>query len=155
MLMIFAVFVQPLKSISYWMCFHNCGRLWNHLHCLTGITIFAPVGPLSSWQHQGWVELNRLSRCSESTSMKSRNDFNLYRVDLYRNDRTPKTGTKLLFTDLLFSFIYQCWTTDWGKNRKIHHPPITSNSEMLPQIAPAGYFSLSRKGKILGGEAQW
>ena len=25
--MILAVFVQPLKRISYWKCFHNCGRL--------------------------------------------------------------------------------------------------------------------------------
>ena len=107
MLMIFAVFVQPLKSISYWKCFHNCGRLWNHLHWLTGIAIFAPIGPLnSSGLSKGWVELNRLPRCSESTSMKSRNDFNLYRVDLYRNDRTPKRVTELLFTDLLISFIY-------------------------------------------------
>ena len=37
-------------------------------------------------RHKGWVESNRIPTCTQSTLMMSRNDFNLYRVDLYRND---------------------------------------------------------------------
>ena len=86
MLMIFAVFVHPLKRISYWKCFHNC-VLGSVFIGLPGLQFnFASVGPINSWEHKGWVESNRLSTRIESTLMMSRNDFNLYRVDLYRND---------------------------------------------------------------------
>ena len=87
MLMIFAVFVQPLKRISYWKCFHNCGRLEASSLAYRDCN-FCPTGPPNSWEYKGWVESNRLSTCIESTLMMSRNDsdFNLYRVDLYRND---------------------------------------------------------------------
>ena len=88
MLLIFAVFLQPLKRISYWKCFITVGA-WKHLHWLNGIAIFAPVGPLNSWERKGWVEPNRLSTCIESTLM-SRNDFNLHRVDSYRHDFVSK-----------------------------------------------------------------
>ena len=86
----FRSFVQPLKRISYWKCFHNYGCLQvKHLHWLTGIPVFASDEPLNSREHKGGVESNRLSTCVESTMMMSRNDFNLCRIDLYRNDRTP------------------------------------------------------------------
>ena len=41
------------------------------------------------YEPEDWVKSNRLSTCIESTSMMSRNNFNLYRIYLYRNDRKP------------------------------------------------------------------
>ena len=76
MLMIFAVFVQAVKRISYWKCFHNCGRLEVSSLAYLDCNFFATTKQLRTW---------RLSRI-ESTLMMSRNDFNLHRVDLYRND---------------------------------------------------------------------
>ena len=78
-----------LKRISYWKCFITVGT-WKHLHWLTGIAIFATVGPLNSWENKSSVESNQVSTCIKSTLMMSRNDFNLYRVDLYRNDFVSK-----------------------------------------------------------------
>ena len=84
--MIYAVFVPPVKRISHWKCFHNCDRLEASSLTYRGIAIFAPVGPLNNWEHKVCVESNRLSTCIKSTLMMSRNHFNLYWVDLFRND---------------------------------------------------------------------
>ena len=54
--------------------------------------------------HKGWVESNRLSTCIESTLMMSRNDFNLYRVDLYRNDFVSKWPNFIILRSLLTTF---------------------------------------------------
>ena len=96
MIMIFEVFVQPLKESRIESVFITVGA-WKHLQWLTGIAIFAPVGPLNSWAHKRWVESNRLSKCIEATLMMSRNDF-----ILYRNDRTPSPELDLRAAPFFF-----------------------------------------------------
>ena len=85
------IHAQPLKRISYWKCFHNCGA-WKHLHWLTGLQFLRRSDHLTVENIK--VQLNRIeptfSTCIESTLMMSRNDFNLCRIDLYRNDFVSK-----------------------------------------------------------------
>ena len=67
MSMVFAVSVQPLKRISHWKCFHYCERL--------------EASSLAYWDCNFFnikVELNWI----DFLRVLSRNDFNLYWVDL-------------------------------------------------------------------------
>ena len=65
---------------------------WKHLHWLTGLQFLRRSDHLTVDNIK--VELNRIestfSTCIELTLMMSRNDFNLCRIDLYRNDFVSK-----------------------------------------------------------------
>ena len=155
MFMIFAVFVHPLKRISYWKCFHNC-VLGSVFIGLPGLQFnFAPVGPINSWEHKGWVESNRLSARIESSLMMSRNDFNLYRVDLYRNDfvskwpnSKEKNGT---FNHWFINFIYLLVLDHW-LGTKSQNPPPSHNLKIwnASTNCTSRLFQFVQKGENFG-----
>ena len=95
MLLIFAVFVQPLTRISYWRCFHNCGRLeasslaYRDCNFCAGRTTVENIKSELNWidflrvaNRLRW-SLETTSICIESTCIET---------TLYRNDR-ERNGT--------------------------------------------------------------
>ena len=149
MLMIFAVFIQPLKSISYWMCFHNCGRLWNHLHWLTGITIFAPVGPLSSWQQRlSWIESTFYLYRIDFDEVSKRLQFvPSWLVPKWPNSK-DRNGT---FIHWFINFIYLLVLDHW-LGTKSQNPPPSHNLKIwnASTNCTSRLFQFVQKGENFG-----
>ena len=112
-----------------------------HLHWLTGIAVFAPVRPLNGWEHKDWVESNRLSTRIESTLMMSRNDFNLYRIDLYRNNFVSKRPSWDTFPTTQTT--NQKWNLSWATT-------IASGVDSLPEKENKVFNAIVVTNEIIG-----